>query len=129
VNETVQSDATLHRLLRTLEALHDHTPAAAAADPRAARLALAARLMEQLALLVPAIEARVSVASCDDAEAVAMRTMLDIYERAVRELRAIARDARESIARADAAVADGRIAAKRHRRWLERTASRTASWR
>jgi hypothetical protein len=129
VDQTVQSDAPLQLLLRTLEALHDPEPAATGADPQAARLALAAQLLRQLAILTPAMAARTSVAACDDTEAAAMRVMLDVYERALRELRALARDARGRIERAEAAVADGGLEAKRCRKALERTASRTASWR
>ena len=116
------TDPRLERLLGVLESLHEDRPTAADPDAERARLAHATQLLERLAGIVPALAARATERTWDDSDALTARATLDIYERAVHELRALAMSARSRIERAHAMLTEAQQDAKRCRRAIEKQA-------
>ncbi|MBI3049023.1 MAG: hypothetical protein HYY76_12020 [Acidobacteria bacterium] len=63
----------------------------------------------------------------DEHQGVSVTPVLEVYGRAVRELRAVALDARERIERAAAVVAEARESARRRRRRADKIAANRTS--
>jgi hypothetical protein len=79
-------------------------------------LTRAADLLEVLESITPELRRAASSGAWDGYEAITARVALEIYDRAVRELRAVALDTRTRLRRAEAACADAREFARRRRR-------------
>ena len=117
---THSSESTLAALRSILDSLHEDLAAGAGIDAPQARLARASRLLqrvEAIAALIATVSERPEWA---DADALTLRAALDIYERAVRELRSVALDARRRITEAESTLAEGRGVTRRARRRIER---------
>ena len=116
----------LARLVTALERLREDVPGTAD-DAIRGRLTHAGNLVKLLDDLRVDLDALAPASEWTDLDAAVARVALEVYDRAVRELRAVALDARGRIERAQQVFEEASLLAHRRRRRMERRASRAAS--
>lgn len=124
VTITRTRESSLDTLRSILDSLHEDLAAGAGIDTPQARLARASRLLQRLDAITALVASAPERPEWTDADALTMRACLDIYERAVLELRSVALDARRRITEAEGTLAEARGIGRRARRRIER-ATRT----
>lgn len=125
---TRTTESRLETLRSILDSLHQDLAAGGAIDAPQARLARASLLLQGVDAITALIAAAPERPESTDADVLTMRAALDIYERAARELRSVALDARRRITEGEDTLAEARGVARRARRRIERaTRIRTAS--
>jgi hypothetical protein len=90
----------------------------------AARLARAGELLDALESFMPEVRDAAKSGRWDACDAVTARLAFDVYDRALRELRAVAVDARGGIERAAAAFSDAQTFARRRGRRADKIAAK-----
>jgi hypothetical protein len=116
-------DQRFDRILMLLERLEDTGSRAVGDDAVRLRLTQAAQLVEKLASITPELQQAVSRGGWDACDAVTARVVFAVYDRAVRELRAVALEARGRIERAEAVLAEAREFSRRRRRCAAKIAA------
>lgn len=109
-------DRRIEWIVATLERMRRAEPPAKGADALRPSLVYAAQLLDLWASVAPALQQGADSHRWDEREALAARVALEIYERAVHEVRLVALDARASIEHADAVLAEAHEFARRRRR-------------
>lgn len=122
-SEVHAPDARFESVLAVLENVRDASSPPASVDT-SARLAYAAQLLHVLEQFIPELQRVVAPGRLGGTEAVVMRVAVDLYDRAARELRAAADEARRCCDHADAILADVHAVARRRHRQARRVAEK-----
>lgn len=116
-------EVRLEQVQQLLDSLSRSCVAAGSDDAVRVRLANAAQLAELLESLTPELERATSAEGRTGAGIVSVGVVLEIYMRAVRELGAVALEARARIERTAAVVVEAREFARRRRRRTQKLAA------